>query len=131
MSSKEKAPRHTEHTGLTPKDAYNVITDPEVLPSLDEASVPRKIQSTFVLLFLLCCGLFGAWFLGVDILQSQTQIVGIGVAVALAIAFAGGFNVDWWDLVVGYWWLSMPVAGLAGIAFLLVQETTSGIQETD
>ncbi|MCJ1321641.1 hypothetical protein MMC15_006986 [Xylographa vitiligo] len=131
MSSEETSSRHTEHTGLTPKDAYNVITDPDVLPSLDEASVPRKIQSTFVLLVLLCGALFGAWFLGVDILQSQTQIIGVGIAIAVAIAFVGGFNMDWWDLVLGYWWISMPAAGLAGIAFLLIQENTSGMEETD
>ena len=102
MSSEETSSRHTAHTGLTPKDAYNAITDPDVLPTLDEAAAPRKIQSHLVLLVLLAGALGGAWFLGVDILQSQTQVIGVGVAVAIAIAFIGGFNIDWWELVLGY-----------------------------
>ncbi|MCJ1476779.1 hypothetical protein MMC13_005448 [Lambiella insularis] len=122
---------HTRHTGLTPADAYRAITDPDVLPTLDAAPKTRQAQSHLVLLVLLCSAIFGAWLLGVDILQSQTQIIGVGLAVAVAIGFAGGWNIDWWELVLGYWWLSMPVAGLAGLAFLMMQENASGMSETD
>lgn len=122
---------HTKHTGLTPADAYNAITDPDVLPTLESAPKTRKAQSHLVLTVLLCSAIFGAWLIGVDILQSQTQIIGIGLAIAVAIGFVGGWNIDWWELVLGYWWLSMPVAGLAGLGFLMMQENASGMDETD
>ena len=130
MSSSESPPEHTKHTGLTPADAYNVITDPNVLPSLNEdTSLLRRLGSYVVLLTLLASGLFAAYIFGVDILQTQTQIIGVGIAVAIALGFAGGWTIDWWDLVLGYWWLSMPVAGLAGLAFLMLQERASGMVE--
>ncbi|MCJ1413571.1 hypothetical protein MMC19_007692 [Ptychographa xylographoides] len=131
MPITSKEDRHTPHTGLKPIDAYNAITDPNVLPTLDDAPTSRRLQSSIVLVTLLSGAIFGAWFLGVDILQTQTQIIGIGGAVLAAIAFAGGLQIDWWGLVMGYWWLSMPVAGLAGVGFLLMQEQATSLQETD
>jgi len=131
-SSEETAPAHTKHTGLTPADAYNALTDPNVLPSLNEdTSIVRRLGSYIVLLSLLAGGLFLAYIFGVDILQTQTQIIGIGIAIVLGMGLVGGWNIDWWDLVLGYWWLSMPIAGLAGVAFLVMQERTSGMVEVE
>ncbi|MCJ1249694.1 hypothetical protein MMC30_006920 [Trapelia coarctata] len=132
MSSSETAPSHTKHTGLTPSDAYNAITDPDILPSLDsETSLPHRLGSYIVLLSLLASGLFAAYIFGVDILQTQTQLVGVGITIALGMGLVGGWSIDWWDLVLGYWWLSMPVAGLAGLMFLLMQEEGSGMVEVE
>lgn len=132
MSSSSTPSSHTQHTNLTPLDAYAVITDPDILPSLTaETSLPRRLRSYFVLGTLVAGGLFLAYILGVDILQTRAEIVGIGLAVVIALGFAGGWNIDWWELVLGYWWLSMPVAGLAGVAFLVLQEGTSGMVEVE
>jgi len=132
MSSSETPSSHTKHTNLTPADAYAVITDPNILPSINaETPLLHRLGSYIVLASLLSGGLFVAYIFGVDILQTQAEIVGIGLAVAIAFGFVGGWSIDWWDLVLGYWWLSMPVAGLAGLAFMVMQERASGMVEVE
>ena len=45
--------------------------------------------------------------------------------------WVGGHYIDWWELVAGYWWLSLPAAGAAGILFVMAQEQSSGLHEID
>ncbi|MCJ1483857.1 hypothetical protein MMC06_004025 [Schaereria dolodes] len=130
-ASADTSTDHTPHTGLKPSDAYNVITDPNVLPTLDEAPKTRQLQSHFVLLALLSGAIGVAWLLGLDIIQGRIALLGLGIAVTLAIGAVGGWNIDWWELVLGYWWFSIPIAGAAGLGFLMMQEHASGMDETD
>jgi hypothetical protein len=44
----------------------------------------------------------------------------------------GSHSIDWWELVVaGYWRLSMPVAGAAGLLLVMAQEQATGFSEVD
>ena len=62
--------------------------------------------------------------------------VGLGVGAALlvvltALYWTGIQSIDWWELVKGYWWLSMPVAGAAGLLLVMAQEQSSDWHEVD
>lgn len=122
---------HTKSGAPKPATAVSTITDPNFLPSLDEAPTTRKLQSHLLLSLLLASAIFAAYILGLDIIQGRVAIGVLGVAVALAIGAVGGWNIDWWELVLGYWWFSIPIAGLAGLAYLIMQEHASGLNETD
>ena len=45
--------------------------------------------------------------------------------------WTGSHKIDWWELVAGYGWLSMPVAGAAGLLLVMAQEQSSGLHEVD
>ncbi|KAL9111406.1 MAG: hypothetical protein Q9187_007921 [Circinaria calcarea] len=122
---------HTRSGAPKPSTAISTLTDPDFLPSLDQAPVTRKLQSHLLLALLLCGAISMAYVLGLDIIQGRVAIGVLGVAVALAIGAIGGWNIDWWELVLGYWWFSIPIAGAAGLAYLIMQEHASGMAETD
>jgi hypothetical protein len=43
----------------------------------------------------------------------------------------GSHSIDWWALVAGSWWLSVPVAGAAELLLVVAQERSSGWYEVD
>ena len=112
------------------------VTDPKFpLPTLDDDSTPlRYVLSFGTLAALLAGGLAGSWYIGVSILQSSQPLVACSIAfftVLGALFFTGTVWIDWFELLLGYWWLSMPVGALAGLALVLNQEASAGIEETN
>lgn len=115
--------------------AIAAVTDPKFpLPILDEKSSPVRYILSFGTLFLLLGGgIGGAWMLGTELLQSSQPVVfagGIFAAVLGALFVTGTVWVDWFELVVGYWWLSMPIGALAGLILVLNHEDSTGLEET-
>ena len=53
----------------------------------------------------------------------------VAAAVLIALFVTGTVWVDWWELVLGYWWFSIPVGAAAGLAFVLNQETGATMGE--
>ena len=43
----------------------------------------------------------------------------------------GSHSIDWYELVTGYWWFSLPVAGAAGLMLVMAQEQATGFSEVD
>ena len=115
--------------------AVAAVTDPKFpLPVLDEnAAMLRYVLSFGTVAALLAGGLAGAWFLGITMLQSQHPVVALSIAfftVLGALFFTGTVWIDWFELVLGYWWLSMPIGAAAGIVLIMNQEATAGMDET-
>jgi len=115
--------------------AVAAVTDPKFpLPVLnDESSILRHILSFGTLAALLGGGVVGAWYLDVTMLQSQQPVVVLSVAflaILGALFFTGTVWIDWFELVLGYWWLSMPIGALAGLALVMNQEASTGIAES-
>lgn len=109
--------------------------DPEFpLPVLDDqSSTLRYILSFGTLATLLAGGIVGAWFLDVTLLQSEQPIVVLSLAffaVLGALFFTGTVWIDWFELVLGYWWMSMPIGAAAGLVLVMNQEASTGIQES-
>lgn len=129
----EKQTNTDKHKGTT---AFAAITDPKFpLPALtSNSSTLRYILSFGTLLGIMACGIGGAWYLGLEILQSsQPLVMGIIVSAIALVAFwvTGTIWVDWFELVIGYWWLSMPIGALVGIAVVLNAEASATMVETD
>ncbi|KAL3424804.1 hypothetical protein PVAG01_04085 [Phlyctema vagabunda] len=145
---------HTTKDGEKPTNAFTAITDPDFLPTLESAPKTQHLKSYLVLISLVVGGVVGAWFYGFELFQfSSTQdpqipfqpaeptvsdssvleiisLLGLVVAALLVvISWTGALWIDWWELVLGYWWLSMPVGGAAGLCLVLMQETASGMDE--
>jgi len=115
--------------------AVAAVTDPKFpLPVLnDESSTLRYILSFGTLAALLGGGVVGAWYLDVTMLQSQQPVIVLSVAffaILGALFFTGTVWIDWFELVLGYWWLSMPIGALAGLALVMNQEASTGIVES-
>lgn len=132
-SLSEKQTNTDDHKGKTTLAA---IIDPSFpLPALTADSSALSYVLSFGTLFaLLACGIGGAWYLGYEILQSsQPLVMASGVTVLALFAFwiTGTIWVDWFELVVGYWWLSMPIGALAGLAVVLNAEASATMAETE
>ena len=105
---------------------FAAVTDPKFpLPVLDEnSSALRYVLSFGTLTALLAGGIIGAWLLDVTMLQAQNPVLVLGLAflgVMGALFFTGTVWIDWWELVLGYWWLSMPVGAAAGLLLIMVR----------
>ena len=125
---------NTEESKLS--TAIAAVTDPKFpLPSLTaESSSLRYALSFGTLLALLVGGIGGAMYCGVEILQSSQPLALGAFAVATMIAaffLTGTIWIDWFELVVGYWWLSIPIGALAGIAVVLNIEASATLAETE
>lgn len=57
---------------------------------------------------------------------SLTLLVGFGGGVFWSI---GAHKIDWWELVLGYWWFSMPAAGGAGLLLVRLMEGSEELAE--
>ncbi|KAJ9612022.1 hypothetical protein H2200_003617 [Cladophialophora chaetospira] len=115
--------------------AVAAVTDPKFpLPQLGENSSTLEYVLSFGTLFLLLGGgIFGAWLYGVTMLQTSQPLLllpAVFVVICGALAFGGLGGVNWWELVLGYWWLSMPIGALAGLALVMNQEASAGLDET-
>lgn len=128
----EKQANTEEHKGKT---AVAAVLDPTFpLPALTEESTAIQYVLSFGTLFILLGGaLGGAWLYGVEILQgSQPLLVNGCVFAAMIGAFAitGTIWIDWFELVIGYWWLSMPIGAFAGLIIMLKTEAETTLAET-
>jgi len=129
---------HTKTDGTKPQTAIDVIVDPDFLPTLEKAPIQQHLKSNLLLLSLITSGVFGSWLLGLDMFQvSEGQswgmlasgLMGVVGVIGLGVWFTGALWIDWWELVLGYWWLSMPVAAGAGLLFVMAQEKSKGLKE--
>lgn len=132
-SLSEKETNTDDHKGTTTLAA---VLDPSFpLPALTADSSALSYVLSFGTLFaLMACGIGGAWYLGLEILQSsQPLVMAVIVSSVAMLAFwiTGTIWVDWFELVVGYWWLSMPIGALAGIAVVLNAEASATMAETE
>ncbi|ERF75877.1 hypothetical protein EPUS_01243 [Endocarpon pusillum Z07020] len=143
------------------KTTLAAVFDPSFpLPTLEPKKTPttRYIQSFLVLFFLLAAGVMGARFFELSILQTSSSIstspnpkskhvlsvlglvmpkeqlavlIGVIVVLFLAMWFTGTIWIDWWELVVGYWWLSLAICVAVALLFLMAQERTDTIGQVD
>jgi hypothetical protein len=151
----------TNNNHVKAKTTIAAIIDPSFpLPrlGLNKTCTTRYIQSRLVLLFLLSAAVIGAWHFELSIFQSSSSmatspnpkaqsvlsllgmviimeqlalLVAMISVLLLALWFVGTVWIDCWELVVGYWWLTMPIAGLVGVLFLLAEEGTDAIGDFD
>ena len=116
-------------------------TDAIPLPTLTHESPATAHLRSYLLVFsLLLISIVGSYVLGFSLLQispSTSWIEGgitllalVGVA-GTALWWTGSHKIDWWELVMGYWWFSMPIAGAAGLLLVRAQEGSSEIGEVD
>jgi hypothetical protein len=129
-----RKPTNTDDSKLS--TAVAAVTDPKFpLPALnDSSSTLRYILSFGTLAALLAAGIVGAWYLDVTMLQSKSPIIVMTCAffaVLGALFFTGTVWIDWFELVLGYWWLSMPIGAAVGLVLVMNQETSTGIHESD
>ena len=52
-------------------------------------------------------------------------------AVMMGLFYTGVVWMDFWELVVGYWWITLPLVGGAGIFHVLMMETAEEIMDVD
>lgn len=141
----DENPNRTENHPLSEKQTNTddsklatltaAVADPKFpLPVLnDQSSALRYVLSFGTLAALLAGGIFGAWNLDVTMLQSQQPLVLLSIvffAILGALFFTGTVWVDWFELVLGYWWLSMPIGAAAGLVLIMNQEQNTGIRES-
>ncbi|KAF2810910.1 uncharacterized protein BDZ99DRAFT_475780 [Mytilinidion resinicola] len=111
------------------------VTDPSFpLPTLtSESSTLHYILSFGTLIGLLGAGIVGAWLFDLPLMQTASPAVVLSVSFATvlgALFFTGTVWIDWYELVLGYWWLSMPIGAAAGLAIVMNQEASAPIVET-
>lgn len=123
---------HVSTGNSKPDDFLTVLTDPNFKPTISDAPLLRKIQSFAVLFALVAGGLFlGRTVLRIELLTTGWPVVvGIGVAITAAIVMVAG-DIDWWELVLAYWWLAMPAGAAAGLALVVLGEETNGMRDLD
>lgn len=135
--------------------AIAAVFDPSFpLPTIEPGKTPtsRYIQSFLLLFILLSAAVLGAWFFELSILQASPNqeakhvlsfvgvtmpveqlllLVGVISVLFLAMWFTGTIWIDWWELVVGYWWLTAPVAAAMGLLLVVAQERIDTVGEVD
>lgn len=123
---------HTTSTGAKPSHLVEALLDPEFLPSTTKAPMLRKVQAYGVLLALVMGGMVGARkVLSIEILQTEMPIfLATGVAVATTI-FAVAGDIDWWELVLAYWWFSLPAGGAMMLLLIVMGENATGMTEAE
>jgi len=141
----DKNPERTDEHPLSEKQtntdnkklstAVAAVTDPKFpLPQLDENSSVLEYVLSFVTLFgLLGGGIYAAWLYGTPLLQTSQPLLflpAVFVVTVGLLGLVGTLWINWWELVLGYWWLSMPIGALAGLVLVFNQEANSGLDET-
>lgn len=66
-----------------------------------------------------------------DIFQTTGQQAAIMGSVVFALFYTGVVWIDWWEVVVGYWWLSAPLVGGAFLMIARMEEEATGIKDAD
>lgn len=124
-----------------PKLDSDTIASAIPIPTLEEnAPTTSKLRSNLFLLSLLLGAIISAYLYGFELLQpsDHTTWAEKGITLFLVAAFGGGAawfvgvqKIDWWELVWGYWWFSMPIAGGAAVVLVRAMEATEGIEVKD
>jgi hypothetical protein len=131
---------HTNKDGEKPTTFKDAIADPSFLPTLDDAPLQAKVASHSILIFLVVGGVVGSWFLGFDLFQlsdgkSWLELGGVlgGVSVVLigALFWTGTANVDFKALLDEFWWLTLPIVMMAGLALVMLQERQEPMQQVE
>ncbi|KAK6362567.1 hypothetical protein TWF730_000024 [Orbilia blumenaviensis] len=122
---------HTTNSGTKPSSGTEVITDTSFAPTLESAPLLRCVQSFFVLSLLITFASLGAWYVGFDIIQTTSQQWVVIGAATISLFYSGVIWIDWWIIVVEYWWLSIPALAGIGIVMLRMDEATRAIDEVD
>lgn len=107
-------------------------TDVLPLPTLEKSSpATAHIKSNFLLFVGLVSGLAACYLFGFELFQPadgtswqevavwSTGFITLGAAV---LWFIGLHTIDWWALVLEYWWFSMPIAGAVGFLYVRAEE---------
>ena len=81
---------HTKSDGSKPDTAISAITDPDFLPTLDEAPATQHAKSHFLLLSMIVGGVFSAWFMGFDLFQVSEHQSWFVLALGLGSVAATG-----------------------------------------
>ncbi|KAF3160249.1 hypothetical protein TWF106_009014 [Orbilia oligospora] len=130
-SSDSKNTDHATKPGDKPTSGTETIIDTSLAPTLEAAPLFRYIQSFVILSFLLGSAGVGVWYLGFDIFQTTTQQWVIVAAVTTCLFYSGVVWIDWWAVVVEYWWLSIPILAGTGILLTRMDEAIRDVQEID
>ncbi|KAF3092602.1 hypothetical protein TWF102_008419 [Orbilia oligospora] len=130
-SSDSKNTDHATKSGDKPTSGTEIIIDTSFAPTLEAAPLSRYLQSFVVLSFLLGSARVGIWYLGFDIFQTTTQQWVIIAAVTTCLFYSGVVWIDWWAVVVEYWWLSIPILAGTSILFIRMDEAIRDVQEID
>jgi len=120
---------HTPKDGTKPTSGFTAITDTDFVPTLDAAPPTRYLQSFMVLTGMIGSMAFAAYYMKFDIFQTTLQQYAILGVVVTSLFYTGVVWIDWWEVAVGYWWLSFPVLGLAGLLLVRMDEATVGIDD--
>ena len=117
------------------------MADSIPIPTLEEsAPITTQLRSHMLILVLLAGAIISAYIYGFELLQpaDHTSYAEMGVSLCLLVLFGGGTlwfigvqKVDWWAVVLGYWWLSMPAALGGGLFLVRVMEGSEGIDVKD
>ena len=141
----DKNPERTDEHPLSEKQtntddkkldtAVAAVIDPKFpLPQLTEKSTPLEYVLSFGTLFLLLgAGIYGAWLYGTTMLQTAQPLLVLPAVFLVTLgvlAFVGTIWINWWELVLGYWWLSMPIGAMAGLVLVFNQEANTGLEES-
>ncbi|EGX45302.1 hypothetical protein AOL_s00170g9 [Orbilia oligospora ATCC 24927] len=130
-SSDSKKTDDATKSGDKPTSGTEIIIDTSFAPTLEAAPLSRYLQSFVILSFLLGSAGVGIWYLGFDIFQTTTQQWVIIAAVTTCLFYSGVVWIDWWAVVVEYWWLSIPILAGTGILFIRMDEAIRDVQEID
>lgn len=80
------------------------------------------------------------WFLGFDLLQVSGRNSWLGLAALLAVFAAvlvaalhwiGAASIDFWAMLNGYWWLTVPVVVATMLAVTVMQERATELHEVE
>jgi len=123
---------HTTSSGTKPTGVVEALLDPEFLPTTAKAPVMRKVQSAGILLILVIGAMLGArMLLNTEILQVQWPLFfATGAAIAGSI-FAIAGDIDWWELLLAYWYLCLPVGAVTGALLVMMGEQATGLADVE
>lgn len=112
------------------------VTDALPLPTLEKSStIGAHLKSNLLLLCGVLSAIGACYLYGFELLQPSADtswremgiIYGILVAAGAGLLwFVGLQRIDWWALVMEYWWFSMPI-GLA-VVFLYVRAEEGSLE---
>ncbi|KAK6535769.1 hypothetical protein TWF281_000021 [Arthrobotrys megalospora] len=129
--SSEQNTDHTTKSGTKPTTGTEIITDTSFAPTLESAPFSRYLKSFFVLSILVACVCAGACYIGLDFLQTTSQQWAIIASVTIGLFYSGVVWIDWWEIIVEYWWLSIPLLAGIGMVMIRMDEATRAVDELD